>query len=154
MGPQGLGTLFRPVSVMPQSFVLADRLAGAIEQFEGVRVPVGAIDSTLYRDDLQMISQVPIVGETAIKDDITGRVIILVDDVLFSGRTIRAALDETNRRRQLQTDHNTTHGITPRTIVKAIRELEAEGEIVMVREEAEAEGEEKEGATPEDEKIF
>ena len=71
---------------------LAERLADAIEVAEGVRVPVGALDITLYRDDLRRQPTRP-VGHTRMPDDIDDSVIVLVDDVLFSGRTVRAALD-------------------------------------------------------------
>ena len=82
------------VGIQKRGVPLAERISRMIESIEGVKVPVGAIDITLYRDDLQMISQVPIVGATAIKEDIHDRTVILVDDVLFTGRTVRAALDE------------------------------------------------------------
>jgi pyrimidine operon attenuation protein/uracil phosphoribosyltransferase len=82
------------VGIQKRGVPLAERISRAIEQIEGVKVPVGAIDITLYRDDLQMISQVPIVGETTIREDIHERTVVLVDDVLFTGRTVRAALDE------------------------------------------------------------
>ncbi len=70
---------------------LAERLAALIR---GTRVPVGAIDITLYRDDLQMIAETPIVRGTDITFDINNRTIVLVDDVIFTGRTVRAALSE------------------------------------------------------------
>jgi len=82
------------VGIQKRGVPLAERISRMIEQIEGVRVPVGAIDITLYRDDLQVIAQMPIVGETTITEDIHERTVILVDDVLFTGRTVRAALDE------------------------------------------------------------
>jgi len=82
------------VGIRKRGVPLAERIAGAIGQFENVEIPVGALDITLYRDDLQMISRNPVVGKTEINVDINGRTIVLVDDVLFTGRTVRAALDE------------------------------------------------------------
>ena len=72
---------------------LAERLAAAIEKIEDVKVPVGMVDITMYRDDLSTLDYNPVVHNTQIDVDLTGKTVILVDDVLFTGRTIRAALD-------------------------------------------------------------
>ena len=72
---------------------LARRLAAEIERIEGVGIRVGALDITFYRDDIGMRAEAPEVHETSIGFDITGTVVVLVDDVLFTGRTIRAAMD-------------------------------------------------------------
>ena len=72
---------------------LARRLAGSIESFTGVKVPVGALDISLYRDDLSSLNPQPVVKKTDIPDDIDKRIIVLVDDVLFTGRSARAAMD-------------------------------------------------------------
>ena len=72
---------------------LARRLAAKIKTFEGVDVPVGALDISLYRDDLNIRKDYPVVRKTEIEFEITDKVVILVDDVLFTGRSIRAALD-------------------------------------------------------------
>jgi len=72
---------------------LAARLAGRIEAFEGVRVPTGSLDITLYRDDLRLKSPRALEETEVPVDGIDDKLVVLVDDVLFSGRTIRAALD-------------------------------------------------------------
>ena len=72
---------------------LAGRLAAEIERIEGVHVPVGVLDITFYRDDIGLRAEAPEVHETSIDFGITGATVVLVDDVLFTGRTIRAALD-------------------------------------------------------------
>jgi len=81
------------VGIRTRGAILAERLRGCIEQIEGTALPLGILDITLYRDDLTLVANQPVVRETQINFDITGKKIILVDDVLFTGRTIRAALD-------------------------------------------------------------
>lgn len=84
---------------------LGKRLADIIKNIAGARPPVGALDITLYRDDLTQVSEQPIVHATEIDFDIEDKKIILVDDVLYTGRTIRCALDaliDFGRPRQIQ----------------------------------------------------
>jgi pyrimidine operon attenuation protein/uracil phosphoribosyltransferase len=72
---------------------LARRLAAEIQRIEGREVPVGVLDITFYRDDIGMKAEAPEVHETRIGFDLNGATVVLVDDVLFTGRTIRAAMD-------------------------------------------------------------
>jgi pyrimidine operon attenuation protein / uracil phosphoribosyltransferase len=72
---------------------LAHRLAARIHAFEGVAVPVGVLDITLYRDDLRLRGVRPLAETQEPAGGVDGRLVILVDDVLYSGRTVRAALD-------------------------------------------------------------
>lgn len=72
---------------------LARRIAAKIAAIEGVNVPVGSLDISLYRDDISLRKKHPVVRKTEIPFDISEKVIVLVDDVLFTGRSIRSALD-------------------------------------------------------------
>ncbi|QGT99671.1 Pyrimidine operon regulatory protein PyrR [Candidatus Syntrophocurvum alkaliphilum] len=72
---------------------LGERIVDAIEQIEGVKVPSGVLDITLYRDDLTTLAEQPLVHRTEVNFNIKGKNVVLVDDVLFTGRTVRAALD-------------------------------------------------------------
>lgn len=82
------------VGIQRRGVELAQRLARLIESATGAPVPLGKLDITLYRDDLSTIGPRPRVGETSLPVEIAGCTIVLVDDVLYSGRTVRAALDE------------------------------------------------------------
>jgi len=82
------------VGIQRRGVQLAERIVGLIAEREKVHVPQGALDITLYRDDLQTVGPRPVVGPTNIPVDIAGKHVVIVDDVLYTGRTVRAALDE------------------------------------------------------------
>ena len=81
------------VGIRTRGVPLAARIAEEIRKIENVEVPVGSLDITLYRDDLTTMGYNPVIHGTEIDFDVTGKHIVLVDDVLYTGRTIRAALD-------------------------------------------------------------
>jgi pyrimidine operon attenuation protein/uracil phosphoribosyltransferase len=81
------------IGILKRGADLAKRIAEKIAQIEGVKVPVGLLDINLYRDDVHSKLDQPIIERTEILFDVVDRNVILVDDVLFTGRTIRAALD-------------------------------------------------------------
>jgi pyrimidine operon attenuation protein / uracil phosphoribosyltransferase len=72
---------------------LAHRLAKRIQEIEQAPVPIGDLDITLYRDDLSLRKEQPVLRTTSVPFDISDKIVVLVDDVLFTGRTIRAAMD-------------------------------------------------------------
>ena len=81
------------IGIQRRGVPLAQRIAEAIAQAEGVKVPVGALDITFYRDDLSMVATQPVVKGTELPFDVSHYTVVLVDDVLYTGRTVRAAMD-------------------------------------------------------------
>ncbi|MFH1622267.1 MAG: bifunctional pyr operon transcriptional regulator/uracil phosphoribosyltransferase PyrR [Candidatus Omnitrophota bacterium] len=82
------------VGIMTRGAHLAQRLAKIIAEIDGPEPAVGTLDITLYRDDLSVVAEQPVVHSTDLMFDISGKKVILVDDVLYTGRTVRAALTE------------------------------------------------------------
>src|SRR5690242_4789273 len=82
------------IGIQRRGVELAERIATLIEKDEGAAGEDDALDITLYRDDLETVGPKPVIGETRIPGDLDGKHVVIVDDVLYTGRTVRAALDE------------------------------------------------------------
>lgn len=93
------------VGIRTRGVPLAERLRALIAQIAGVKPPLGRLDINLYRDDLSLVANYPVIGKTEIDFRLEDRAVVLVDDVLYTGRTTRAAMDaliEFGRPRRIQ----------------------------------------------------
>lgn len=93
------------IGIQRRGVPLAARIANKIKDVEGREIPVGILDITLYRDDLSLLNEHPVINGTEINFDIAGKKLVLVDDVIYTGRTVRAAIDalmDINRPQMIQ----------------------------------------------------
>lgn len=81
------------VGIQRRGVPLAQKISELVEQYEGVKIPVGKLDITFYRDDLSLLSEHPVINGTDLPFVLEGKKVVLVDDVLFTGRTVRAAIE-------------------------------------------------------------
>ena len=115
------------VGIQTRGVTLALRIAKALEDRLGRGIPVGVLDINLYRDDVDTIAHQPLVKETEIPFDVTDKTIILVDDVLYTGRTVRAALDAL-------VDFGRPHAIKLAVLIdRGFRELPIQADFVGAR---------------------
>ncbi len=89
---KGAGNLYL-IGIHRRGVPIAERIADKIETFEGLRPEVGILDITFYRDDLSLLNENPVVNSTKLDQPVTATRIVLVDDVIYTGRTIRAAIE-------------------------------------------------------------
>ena len=92
-GPEGAGNA-AILGIRTRGAIMAQRLRRMLAESHGIDLPVGLLDISLYRDDLSQLAVQPLVRKTQLDFDVTDKVILLVDDVLYTGRTIRSAIDE------------------------------------------------------------
>jgi pyrimidine operon attenuation protein/uracil phosphoribosyltransferase len=93
------------IGIQRRGVPLARRIANKIRDVENREIPVGILDITLYRDDLSLLNEHPVINGTELDFDIAGKKLVLVDDVIFTGRTVRAAIDalmDINRPKMIQ----------------------------------------------------
>lgn len=81
------------VGIQRRGVPLAKKVAELVEQYEGVKIPVGMLDITFYRDDLSLLAEHPVINGTDLPFMLDGKKVVLVDDVLYTGRTVRAAIE-------------------------------------------------------------